>query len=158
LLDLLAWIEGTAFSTWTRESPSLWAYPAILTLHTFGLGVVVGLSAVIDLRLLDRGRRIPLSSLLAFFPLIAAAFALNAATGIALFMSAATTKGVQPVFYLKLTLIGFALWDTVLARRLIHDGVARGDVVDRSRARLIASTSLVLWAGAITTGRLMAYL
>ena len=158
MLDLLAWIEGTAFSTWTRESPSLWAYPTILTLHTFGLGVVVGLSAVIDLRLLDRGRRIPLSSLLAFFPLIGAAFALNAATGIALFMSAATTKGVQPVFYLKLMLIGFALWDTVLARRLIRDGAARGEIVDRGRAHLIASTSLVLWAAAITTGRLMAYL
>ena len=158
MLDLLAGIEGTAFSTWTRESPSIWAYPTILTLHTVGFGIVVGLCVVMDLRLLDKGRRIPLSALLGFFPLIGAAFALNAATGIALFMSAATTKGVQPVFYLKLALIGLALWDTAFARRLIREGADRGEGVGRRRARIIATTSLVLWTAAITAGRLMAYL
>ena len=37
-----AWLEGSALGVWTRESPSIWAYPTILTLHTVGLGVLVG--------------------------------------------------------------------------------------------------------------------
>ena len=43
MTDLLASIEGSALAVWTRESTSIWAYPTILTLHTFGLAIVVGL-------------------------------------------------------------------------------------------------------------------
>ena len=31
---MLPWLEATALATWVRESPSLWAYPTVLTLHT----------------------------------------------------------------------------------------------------------------------------
>lgn len=151
--DVLMWLEGTALASWTRESPSIWAYPTVLTLHTLGLGVVVGASAVIDLRLLGAARRIPLDSLFPLFRLIAWAFAVNAITGILLFIADATTKGRQPVLYLKLALIGLALWNTLYARRLLG---ASGDGPTR-QARFIAVSSLVLWAGAIAAGRLMAY-
>jgi hypothetical protein len=150
--DLLAWIEGTSLATWTRESPSIWAYPTILTLHTVGLGIVVGMSTVIDLRLLGYGRRIPLDAIAGLFRMIAWAFALNAVTGVLLFMSDATTKGRQPVLYIKLSLIALALWNTVIARRIVRE---QGG--ESFRNRLIAVTSLVLWAAAITAGRLMAY-
>lgn len=152
MADLLVWIEGTSLATWTRESPSIWAYPTILTLHTVGLGIVVGMSTVVDLRLLGYGRRIPLDAIVGLFRMIAWAFALNAVTGVLLFMSDATTKGRQPVLYIKLSLIALALWNTVIARRIVgeQDG-------ESSRNRLVAVTSLVLWAAAITAGRLMAY-
>ena len=55
-------MEGTALAAWTRESPSLWAYPTILTLHSIGLGVVVGASLVLDLRLLGYGRRLSMAA------------------------------------------------------------------------------------------------
>ena len=155
--DVLAWIEGTALATWTRESPSIWAYPTILTLHTVGLGVVVGANAVIDLRLLGVARRISLHSLSGLFRLIAWAFALNAATGVLLFMAEAATKGRQPILYIKLTLIGLALWDAHYARRLLGEGAAPADDGVTSRCRLVAVSSLTLWAAAITAGRLMAY-
>jgi hypothetical protein len=150
--DLLAWIEGTSLATWTRESPSIWAYPTILTLHTVGLGIVVGMSTVIDLRLLGYGRRIPLDAISGLFRMIAWAFALNAVTGVLLFMSDATTKGRQPILYIKLSLIGLALWNTVIARRIV-----RAEAGELSRNRLVAVMSLVLWSAAITAGRLMAY-
>ena len=81
---VLAWLEGTALATWTRESPSIWAYPTILTLHTVGLGIVVGASAVIDFRLLGFAPRISLPSLSPLFRMIVWAFLLNAATGVLL--------------------------------------------------------------------------
>jgi hypothetical protein len=152
--ELWIWLEGTALSTWARESPSIWAYPTILTLHTIGLGILVGAGAIVDLRLLGVAARIPLRSLSGVFPIIAVAFALNAASGIILFMCNATTKGPQPIFYIKLALIGLAVWTTLMTRRLIR-------VDDPGSAlfrRGVAASSLFFWAGAIAAGRLMAYL
>lgn len=158
----MAWIEATALATWVRQSPSLWAYPTVLTLHTVGLGIVVGASTVVDLRLLGYARRIRLASLVPLFRLMAVAFALNAATGIMLFMADATTKSKQPVFFVKLLLIFAAVWCTMQVREVVgrnggaNDG--RGDADVPARAQRLAWMTLVLWAGAITAGRLMAYL
>jgi hypothetical protein len=164
IADATAWLEGTALATWTRESPSIWAYPTILTLHTVGLGIVVGASAVIDLRLLGFGRRIPAAALAPLFGMIGWAFALNAATGVLLFMADATAKSKQMVFFVKLALIGLALWDTLAQRRLLVGDPARPSPEPASGGlaapylRRLAIASLVLWTGAITAGRLMAYL
>jgi hypothetical protein len=172
--EFFAWLEATGLATWTRESTSLWAYPSILTLHTIGLGIVVGGSAVIDLRLLGFARRIPIASLSGVFRIIWCAFAVNAATGVLLFMADATTKSHQPVFYIKLTLIALALWTTMATRKLVKaapdlkiaapglEGVAPdlkvGPTSLPARAGRVAFASLLLWTGAIVAGRLMAYL
>jgi hypothetical protein len=155
---MMAWLESTALATWTRQSPSIWAYPTILTLHTVGLGIVVGANAVIDFRLLGFAPRIGLPSLTPLFRMILWAFLLNAATGVVLFMSDATTKSQQPVFYIKLTLIALALWNTNLVRLGIRRDGPVGAPLNSPRYRRLAIASLVLWAGAITAGRLMAYL
>lgn len=155
---MMAWLEATALATWTRQSPSLWAYPTILTLHTVGLGIVVGASAVIDFRLLGFAPRIAMPSLSPLFRMILWAFVLNAATGVVLFMSDATTKSKQPIFYIKLTLIALALWNTNLVRRGIQRDGPIGAPLNSPRYRRLAVVSLILWAGAITAGRLMAYL
>ena len=155
---MMAWLEATALATWTRESPSIWAYPTILTLHTVGLGIVVGANAVIDFRLLGFAPRISVPSLSPLFRLILWAFVLNAATGLLLFMSEATTKSKQPIFYIKLTFIALALWNTDLVRRgMLKEGPI-GAPLNSPRYRRLAIASLVLWSAAITAGRLMAYL
>ena len=155
---MMAWLEATALATWTRESPSIWAYPTILTLHTVGLGIVVGANAVIDFRLLGFAPRISVPSLSPLFRLILWAFVLNAATGLLLFMSEATMKSKQPIFYIKLTFIALALWNTDLVRRgMLKDGPI-GAPLNSPRYRRLAIASLVLWSAAITAGRLMAYL
>jgi hypothetical protein len=154
----MVWFEGTALAVWTRESGSIWAYPTILTLHTVGLGVVVGASAVIDFRLLGFAPRIPIPTLTPLFRFIWWAFALNAATGIVLFISEATDKSRQPVFYIKLGLIALALWNASLIRQTVgRDPTLRGGDAARQERRL-AAVSLGLWTGAIVSGRLMAYL
>jgi hypothetical protein len=153
---VLSWLESTALATWTRESPSIWAYPAILTLHTLGLAIVVGSSSVVDVRLLGFGRDIPLGRLAGLFHLIWGAFALNAATGVLLFAADATVNAQQPVLYVKLATVGLALWVTVRISRLLgRDGEAR---IESVRGRRLAAGSLLLWTGAIAAGRLMAYL
>jgi len=148
--DLFTSIEGSTLAAWVRESPSIWAYATILTLHTVGLAIVVGANVVVDLRLLGWATAIPLTALRAVFPIMWAGFAINFATGVLLFMADATTKSVQIVFYVKLTCITLAL----IVARTISKRLRQQD--DRLRAFAIAS--LFLWAGAIVAGRLMAYL
>ncbi len=153
---MIAWLEASALATWARQSPSIWAYPTILTLHTVGLGIVVGTSAVVDLCLLGFAPRLRLGALTSLFTLLAWGFVVNAASGFILFIADATTKSVQPVFYAKLGLIALALWVTVLLRRTVRaDARGVGSVSGRDRG--LAVVSLLLWAGAITAGRLMAY-
>ena len=46
------WLEATAPSVWVRESTSVFAFPAILSAHAIGMGLAVGVNAVLALRLL----------------------------------------------------------------------------------------------------------
>ena len=153
------WLEGSAIAVWTRESPSIWAYPTVLTLHTVGLGVLVGANAVIDFTLLGFAPRLPIPSLAPLYRFMWGGFAINAVTGVMLFASNATTKAKQPVFYIKLTLIALALVITSVIRADVErEPALRGADPGPGSSRRLAALSLLLWAGAVTAGRLMAYL
>jgi hypothetical protein len=157
--DFTVWLEGSALGVWTRESPSIWAYPTVLTLHTVGLGVLVGANAIIDFRLLGFAPRLPLPSLSPLYRFMWAGFVINAVTGVMLFVSNATTKARQPVFYIKLALIALALLITAAIRSAVERGPALS-AADPAPARTtrLAALSLLVWTGAIAAGRLMAYL
>lgn len=156
-MEFLSSLEGSALAEWIRLSPSLWAYPGILTFHTVGLAILVGANAVVDLRLLGVGRGLPLSKLDAFFPAMWLGFVINGLSGVLLFIADATNKATQPIFYVKLGLIAVAFVIAGIMRRMI--GEASSDPGRLSpRARTLATISLVLWAAAITAGRFMAYL
>jgi len=156
-MQLLASLENSAFGAWVRESSSLWAYPTILFMHTVGLGFLVGLNVAIDLRILGVANKLPLGPFERFYRIMWIAFWINALSGTALLIADATTKLTNRVFYIKMACILFAVISMVLIRRRVF----RGEAIDRgalaASARTLAVASLVLWAGAITAGRLMAY-
>jgi hypothetical protein len=150
-------LQNSAFSAWVVGSDSIWAYPMILTMHTVGLAIVVGAAVIIDLRLLGVGPGIPLEEIDRVFPLFWIGFFINLVSGVVLFVSEATDKATQPVFLIKLLLVISGVVVTSRLRRLAFaDRPAPAQ--PPSRARTLAVTSLVLWAGAIVAGRLMAYL
>ena len=156
-MEFLVWLEQTAFSAWVRESSSLWAYPNFLTLHTLGLAFLVGISAAVDLRVLGFAPRLPLAPMEGLFPVMWIAFWVNAVSGFVLSVADATTKLTSPLFYFKLILIVLA----VVNIRLLKTSVFRNWTPDQTavpmKGKILALTSLALWIGAITTGRLMAY-
>jgi hypothetical protein len=145
-------LESSAFSVWMRESPSLFAFPGILAAHTVGLGLLAGLNAAFDLRLLGVARSIPPSAFIRFLPVMWTGLWINVLTGIAVLLAYPTKGLTNPVFYLKLGLIAAALLvlRTVLRR-------TRAGQADAQTTRMLAGASLALWAGAITAGRLLAY-
>jgi hypothetical protein len=156
-LEFLAYLEQTAFFAWVRESRSLLAYPGILLLHTIGMAVVVGLIGGIDLRILGFAPALPLAPMRKFLPIVWAAFAVNAVTGVILLAADATTKLTNPDFFIKMAFIFLA----VVTQRVIDARVFREPTVNQfplpRHAKLLAATSLVCWLGAITAGRLLAY-
>jgi hypothetical protein len=157
MMDLLVQLEESGFGTWVRESNSLFAYPAILFLHTLGMALLAGVSGLIDLRILGVGSEIPLDSIQKFVPYMWAGFWLNAATGMALFIPDASVKAISPVFYTKLVFIVIAMVLTAqIKTRIFHDPLASKRPVSMNN-RLMALASILCWLGAITAGRLLAY-
>ena len=156
-MSFLAAIENSALAAWVRESSSLWAYPTILFLHTVGLGFLVGLNAAIDLRILGVARRLPLAPMESFFKVMWAAFWVNAISGTLLLMADATTKLTNRVFYIKMAFVFLAVTNMVLIRRRVFRAASIDSASAARFSRALAVTSLLLWAGAITAGRLMAY-
>ena len=98
----MEWIENTWFGIWVRESGSIVLYPMIITLHSYGMAMLVGVSAVIDLRLLGFASRVPLASLRRLFLLIRIGFWISLASGIALTIGDAATMLISPIFYIKM--------------------------------------------------------
>ena len=157
-MDVLLRLEQAGFFTWVRESSSLWAYPTILFLHTIGLATLVGVNAGIDLRILGFAPELPLAPMTRLFPIIWAAFGINAVSGTILLIADATTKVTNPVFFVKMVFIALALVNL----RLLRTRVFGDPLVDKqplsTSARILAITSLIFWVGATTAGRLMAYI
>jgi hypothetical protein len=156
MMDFLASVEGSAFASWLRESGSIWAYPAVLTLHTLGLGVLVGASTVIDLRLLGAAPAIPIEPLRRLFPIMWAGFWVNAISGVLLFTTDATTKGTTTVFMAKLGIIVLAVIVLTTIRRSAFGREPMSSHPSMS-VKALAAASLALWLAAIITGRYMAY-
>ncbi len=155
----LAWVESTWLSQWVVGSPSMFAFPGILTLHAIGMGFAVGISAAIDLRILGMAPGVPLGELRRFLPILWAGFWLNAVSGVLLLIGYPTKALTNPVFYLKLTLIAIAMVILVRISRQVFRTGGPSDQTPQitSKLRNFAIASLVCWATAITAGRLLAY-
>src|ERR687887_93881 len=90
MMDILRTLEQSSFSQWVTGSSSIFAFPTILLLHTIGMGVVVGINAGIDLRILGLAPALPLAPMERFFPLFWVGFWVNATTGTILLIADAT--------------------------------------------------------------------
>jgi len=146
------WLESTAFSVWMRESTSIFAFPIILAVHTIGLGLIAGINAALDLRILGFAARIPVVEFKPFLPVMWLGLWLNVISGVALLVGYPTKALTNPVFYLKLSLIAVALVILKAVRwRAFTDEAMSGTV------KILATASLVCWAGATVAGRLLAY-
>lgn len=152
----LVWLESTALSQWVVGAPTMFAFPGILALHAIGMGFAVGICLALDLRVLGVAPGVQLAEMRRFVPVVWVAFWINAVSGVLLLIGYPTKALTNPVFYLKLLLIGVGLW---LFRRIgvrVFDESPRPPQTDAPLRRL-AIVSMVCWVGAITAGRFLAY-
>ena len=150
-------LEQLSFIVWVRESGSMWGYATFIFLHTLGLSTLAGVNAGVDLRVLGFAPALPLAPMRRLFPLMWAAFAVTAFSGIVLLLTE-TSKATMPVFLVKLLFITLA----VINLRLLYVRVFNHPQADAGPippgGRLLAATSIGFWVGATIAGRLMAYL
>jgi hypothetical protein len=156
-MSFLDTIEQLSFSTWVRESPSILAYPTVLWLHVMGMGVVAGTSALISLRLLGVASKTAVQPLERLYPLMWCGFWVNAVTGTALLMASAATRLLDPTFYIKMVFIFGGVAVLQLTRNKVFRNLRKDGVLPES-ARPLAWAGLICWLGAVTAGRLLAYI
>jgi len=150
-------IEESGISTWIRDSLSFFAYWFILSFHAIGMGLLVGASVVIDLRILGVARDLPLSPLKGLYGIIWTGFWIQVASGLLLLIAYPTKAFTNPDFYLKLTLIGLAVAFMQKLRQRVFSDSTLTEPEMMTKGKALATWSLVFWVGAVTAGRLLAY-
>ena len=147
----LAALEASALADGIRRS--VWAYPAIETVHIASFGILIGSLLVFELRLFGLERAIhPVQLARLALGTSVVAFLGAATSGSLLLMSNAVEFAAHPAFRVKLVLILIAGVNAIV----FH---ARGGVRLQDRvARWQSAASLLLWLSVIGAGRLIAYL
>jgi hypothetical protein len=151
------WLESTPMSVTIRESQSVFMYPAILSAHAIGMGLAGGICAALALHVLAIGAAAPAREFKRFIPVMWFGFIMNAVSGVLLLIAYPTKALTNPLFYLKLSLIGLGLWTSVIINHRAFQGSAPANDHVSPQVRFLAITTLVCWTGAIVSGRLLAY-
>ena len=157
MMAVLTALHDSAVSTWIRESESVWAFPTVLTVHTFGMMLLVGCAWVMDLRLLGVARSIPIGPLRPLFRVMWAAFWINLVSGVLLFIADPERKATSLLFGVKMLLIIVNLPLLRCLERAVYGGAREPAAVGRG-TRQLAAASAALWAGTIFAGRLLGYM
>lgn len=159
LVDFFEWLGNTPWSIALHESR--YAFLVVLTVHVLTLTVFVGTAVIIDLRLLGvMLTRVPVSEVVSrLLPWSAAGLAVMIASGFLLFYAAPLVRYENVFFRLKMGALAAAAANAWVFHRTSYRRVAEWDrnPVPPRGARRAAAVSLVLWAGIITLGRMMAY-
>lgn len=153
--SLLLTLQNSSFAFWLSQD----VYPIILTIHSVGLALLVGLLFVIDLRVLGLGRGMPIPSLRRFMRVVWIGFWANAASGTLLFCISPLKFFASTMFRFKLSFIFAGL---VTAWLLNSSLLKVGDEYAASsnptvRQRALAALSIACWVSAIFAGRWLAY-
>jgi len=155
-VGFLAWVEASQLADWVRMSTA--GYPSMITLHAFGMAVMVGISLVLDLRLLGRFAAIPTQALNRLQGVAWLGFAINTVSGSALFTAQATSYIVDVIFMSKMALVFLG----GITAAILQPQLAKADSWPGGKTpgsiRAIAWLSIVFWLTAIVMGRLTAYL
>lgn len=157
-MGFIAWIENTGLAEIIRVSA--YGYPIMITLHSLGLAIMVGLSVVLSLRVLGYFSGIPFSSLYRLLKFAWVGFIINFLSGGLLFAASATTFIVHQIFLTKmLFVIVGAIFVGIMQgmlKTVLETGTA--DSAPPSNLKTIAWLTIGAWTVAMIAGRFIAYL
>lgn len=156
---LLGALEEGGIASAMRDS--LWLFPLVETMHIIGFSILVGAVVMFDLRILGISKRISVRLLARhLLPWSVAALLLIVPTGTLMFASEASELVGNRAFVVKMLLLMLAGTNSAA----FHLGSFRNaELWDQNApapmgAKLHAVASMLIWAGVITCGRLIAYL
>jgi hypothetical protein len=159
LLPFCQWLAETRGSIALHES--LYMYPLLESSHVLTLCLFVGMSVLLDLRLLGiTMRRIPVNEITdRLLPWMIGGFVIMVVTGVLLFY-AIPIRSYQNVFFrLKMITLVFAGLNAWTYHSGIHKkiGTWGSAVKPPTRARMAGALSLIFWGVIVVSGRMIAY-
>jgi len=159
MLKFCEWLASTPWSIALHES--IWVYPIVESIHVLTLCLFLGLVIVMDVRLLGGTmRETPASEVLGrLAPWTIAGFAIMAITGSLLFYAIPVKTYLNIFFRFKVAFLLLAGANITVFHLTIFRKIGEWDLdpVPPLRARLAGGVSLLLWAGIVVAGRMIAY-
>ena len=158
-LEVCRWLESTPGSIALHES--IWVYPIVESVHVLTLSVFLGLTVMVDLRLLGASlSATPVSQVMRrLLPWMLAGFAVMVVSGALLFYAAPVRTYSNMFFRMKMTFLVMAGLNVAVFHFTISRTMLQWDLGMRPPlcARLAAGVSLALWAAIAVCGRMIAY-
>lgn len=156
-MDFFYWLEATALADWVGGS--IWGYPIMLTLHSIGLAIVVGIVFIMNLRFLGVMRDIPVGQVAKFLPWAWFGFAINTVSGLSLYTMQASWYMTSIPFLLKIAGIVIGVVMMVLVQKALRADASLNTASEApSKLRTYAIISFVVWSVAMIGGRFIAYI
>jgi hypothetical protein len=157
VLSALEWVESTNLSTAIREGALL--YPIIGGVHLLGIALFGGMLVMTDLRLLGWAmRRRTVTEILEQFRVWKrAGFVLVVLSGLLLAWAEPLKLYRSLSFWVKMALLVSVGVHALVFRKGVYEDAKALDAGLTPRAKLAAALSLILWAGLLVTGRLIAF-
>ena len=154
---MLERIESTGMSIAIREGGL--PYPIIGGVHLLAIALFGGMLLATDLRLLGWAMRSrPFSDVwYQFRPWKRVGFVIVVATGLLLAWAEPVRLYGSPSFWVKMSLFTLIGLHALVFRAEVYGHPDKLDAGVSSRAKLAAALSLILWAGMVVSGRLIAY-
>lgn len=154
---ILEWIQNTWLSQAIREGGL--PYPVIGGLHLLSIALFGGMLLFTDLRLLGwamRDRKVSevMVQLRRWKQL---GFVVVTVTGILLMWSEPIRLYHSPSFWVKMVFLALVGLHALAFRPAVYRDPAKLDSEITGQARLAAALSMILWAGLIVCGRLIAF-
>lgn len=154
-MELLERLQNSAIALWVAESD--WGYPIVLTIHSIGMALVVGIVFITNIRALGYPRDVPVAALERFLPILWLGVAANVTSGTLLFAAAATRFITVRPFQIKILLLILGTVAAWLVDRALSESRLSGGARMSPRTRTYAAASMALWTGVIVAGRVIAY-
>ena len=155
----LGWLGETAWSVALLES--LYVWPLVESTHVLALGLFVGTTVMMDLRLVGVAfRGVPATAFTGrLLPWTRIGFAIMTATGLLLFYSQPLHYYHNLFFRVKVAVLVLAGVNVAVFHRGVHlrAGDWELDARPPRAARAAGAVSLAAWAAVVVTGRLIAY-
>jgi hypothetical protein len=159
LLSFAQWLATTRGSIALHES--LYMYPLVESAHVLTLCLFVGMSVMLDLRLLGLVlRRVPVSEVAGrLLPWMTAGFAVMLITGTLLFYAIPVRSSQNVFFRFKMVLLLLAGLNALVFHNRVYRSVVDWNLAPATprAARFAGAASLVLWALIVVAGRMIAY-
>ena len=159
MLAFCQWLGSTPWSVALHES--ILVYPIVESVHVLTLCLFLGLVVMLDLRLLGVTMlKTPVSEVVGrLVPWTIAGFVVMVISGSLLFYAIPVKTYLNIFFRLKVLFLLLAGANIAVFHRTIFRRMNEWDLdpVPPLRARVAGGVSLVLWAGIVVAGRMIAY-